>query len=62
MHTANIFVLCDQEDTAPVWGYMLRQQGLNVMIERSYDPRRLKKYRFTIRRCGGVIKHTAALC
>ena len=37
MHTANIFVLCDQEDTAPVWGYMLRQQGLNFVIERSVE-------------------------
>lgn len=37
MQTANIFVLCDQEDTAPVWGYMLRQQGLNFVIERSVE-------------------------
>lgn len=37
-HTVNvpkIFVLCDQGDTAPVWGYILRQQGLNVIIETS---------------------------
>ena len=25
-----IFVVCDQRDTAPVWGYILRQQGLSV--------------------------------
>jgi two-component system response regulator MtrA len=28
-----IFVVCDQRDTAPVWGYILRQQGLNVILE-----------------------------
>jgi DNA-binding response OmpR family regulator len=36
-HSTNIFVVCDQDDTAPVWGYMLRQQGLNVVIERSVE-------------------------
>ena len=32
-----IFVVCDQRDTAPVWGYILRQQGLNVILETSLD-------------------------
>lgn len=32
-----IFVVCDQSDTAPVWGYILRQQGLNVILESSLD-------------------------
>jgi len=30
-----IFVVCDQRDTAPVWGYILRQQGLIVILETS---------------------------
>jgi DNA-binding response OmpR family regulator len=32
-----IFVVCDQEDTAPVWGYMLRQKGLSVVLETSLE-------------------------
>jgi DNA-binding response OmpR family regulator len=31
--TPKIFVVCDQADTASVWGYMLRQQGLVVILE-----------------------------
>lgn len=34
---AKIFVVCDQSDTAPVWGYILRQQGLTVILETSLD-------------------------
>ena len=34
---AKIFVVCDQRDTAPVWGYILRQQGLKVILETSLD-------------------------
>jgi DNA-binding response OmpR family regulator len=34
---AKVFVVCDQKDTAPVWGYMLRQQGLGVIIEPSVE-------------------------
>src|SRR4030095_9763128 len=30
-----IFVVCEQRDTAPVWGYILRQQGLSVILETS---------------------------
>jgi DNA-binding response OmpR family regulator len=30
---AKIFVVCDQKDTAPVWGYVLRQRGLVVILE-----------------------------
>lgn len=33
--TPKIFVVCDQSDTASVWGYMLRQQGLAVILETS---------------------------
>lgn len=32
-----IFVACDQSDNAPVWGYMLRQKGLSVILENSFD-------------------------
>lgn len=32
-HTPKVFVVCDQGDTAPVWGYILRQQGLTVILE-----------------------------
>jgi DNA-binding response OmpR family regulator len=32
-----IFVVCDQKDTAPVWGYILRQQGLTVILETSVE-------------------------
>ena len=32
-----VFVVCDQRDTAPVWGYILRQQGLSVLIESSVE-------------------------
>jgi DNA-binding response OmpR family regulator len=28
-----IFVVCDQSDTAPVWGYMLREKGMIVTME-----------------------------
>jgi hypothetical protein len=30
-------VVCDQSDTAPVWGYILRQQGLIVILETSIE-------------------------
>src|SRR6476659_8911597 len=33
--TPKVFVVCDQRDTAPVWGYILRQQGLIVSLEHS---------------------------
>jgi two-component system, OmpR family, response regulator len=32
-----VFVVCDQRDTAPVWGYVLRQQGLIVILETSME-------------------------
>jgi len=35
--TAKIFIVCDQEDTAPVWGYILRQRGLIVVLEPSLE-------------------------
>ena len=35
--TPKVFVVCDQSDTAPVWGYILRQNGLTVILESSLD-------------------------
>jgi DNA-binding response OmpR family regulator len=32
-----VFVVCDQKDTAPVWGYILREQGLRVILETSLE-------------------------
>jgi len=36
-HVPKIFVVCDQSDTAPVWDYILRQRGLNVILETSVE-------------------------
>jgi len=36
-HVPKIFVVCDRTDTAPVWGYILRQQGLIVILETSVE-------------------------
>jgi DNA-binding response OmpR family regulator len=30
---AKIFVVCNQADTAPLWGYIIRQQGLIAILE-----------------------------
>ena len=35
--TPKIFVVCDQKDTAPVWGYILGQRGLSVILETSME-------------------------
>jgi DNA-binding response OmpR family regulator len=32
-----IFVVCNRSDTAPVWGYILRQEGLSVILETSLE-------------------------
>ena len=32
-----VFVVCDKSDTAPVWGYILSQQGLVVILETSVE-------------------------
>jgi DNA-binding response OmpR family regulator len=37
VHIPKVFVVCDQRDTAPVWGYILRQQGLIVILETSRE-------------------------
>ena len=36
-HIPKVFVVCDRSDTAPVWGYILRQQGLIVTLETSVE-------------------------
>ena len=36
-YVPKIFVVCDRTDTAPVWGFILRQQGLVVILETSLD-------------------------
>jgi len=37
VHIPKVFVICDQRDTAPVWGYILRQRGLTVVLETSRE-------------------------
>src|SRR6266540_7146780 len=37
VHIPKVFVVCDQRDTVPVWGYILRQQGLIVILETSLE-------------------------
>lgn len=37
VHVEKIFVVCDQNKTAPIWGYILRQQGLDVVLEPSIE-------------------------
>jgi two-component system, OmpR family, response regulator len=36
-HIPKIFVLCDRNDTAPLWGYVLRQQGLVAILETDFE-------------------------
>jgi len=36
-HIPKVFVICDRSDTAPVWGYILRQKGLIVILETSLE-------------------------
>jgi DNA-binding response OmpR family regulator len=36
-HIPKIFVLCDRNDTAPLWGYVLRQQGLVAILETDHE-------------------------
>lgn len=35
--TPKIFVICNQPDTAPVWGYILRKDGMVVVLEKSME-------------------------
>jgi len=36
-YVPKVFVVCDRSDTAPLWGYILRQRGLNVILETSLE-------------------------
>jgi DNA-binding response OmpR family regulator len=36
-HVPKIFVVCNRPDTAAVWGYIIRQQGLIVILETSVE-------------------------
>ena len=36
-NVSKIFVVCDQNDTAPVWAYILRQRRLNALLETSFE-------------------------
>jgi DNA-binding response OmpR family regulator len=38
-----IFVICDQSDTAPIWGYIIREKGLLAFLEPSTQ-RALTRY------------------
>ena len=35
--TPKVYIICNQSDTAPAWGYILRQKGVSTMIETSLD-------------------------
>jgi DNA-binding response OmpR family regulator len=37
VHVPKVFVVCDQRDTAPVWGHLLRQRGVIVILETSIE-------------------------
>jgi len=37
VHIPKIFIVCDRSDTAPIWGYILREQGLTVILETSTE-------------------------
>ncbi len=32
-----VYIVCNQSDTAPAWGYILRQKGVNTLIETSVE-------------------------
>lgn len=35
LYVPKVFVVCERTDTAPIWGFILRQQGLTVIFETS---------------------------
>jgi two-component system, OmpR family, response regulator len=35
LYVPKVFVVCERTDTAPIWGFILRQQGLTVTFETS---------------------------
>ncbi len=36
-HVPKIFVVCDRKETMPLWGYVLRQQGMIAILETSVE-------------------------
>jgi DNA-binding response OmpR family regulator len=32
---SRVFVICDQDATAPIWGYIIREKGLIAILENS---------------------------
>ena len=32
-----VFVICDQNDTAPIWGYIIREKGMIAILETSIE-------------------------
>ena len=36
-HIPKIFVLCDRNDTAPLWEHVIRQQGLAAVLETEFE-------------------------
>ncbi len=32
---SRVFVICDQDATAPIWGYIIREKGLVAIVETS---------------------------
>ena len=32
-----VFIVCDQNDTAPIWGYIIREKGLVAIVETSIE-------------------------
>jgi two-component system, OmpR family, KDP operon response regulator KdpE len=36
-HVPKVFVVCNRPDTAVVWGYILREKGLSVILEASLE-------------------------
>ena len=36
-NTPSVFIICDQDATAPIWGYIIREKGLTAILETSVD-------------------------
>lgn len=36
-NSPHVFILCDQDATAPIWGYIIRDKGLTAVVETSVD-------------------------
>lgn len=36
-NSARVFIVCDQDATAPIWGYIIREKGLVPIVETSFE-------------------------